>query len=178
MKSVMSPSLLKTLLGAWLVSCVVAAGVSTDLVFSFAYFVLPLSALVVPALVAALAVQVRRAQVSPPLHVAARALAAELTSYALLPIAYVMSFAVLARLLEIPWRRAKFGGESLDLGLSAAGVFSLAAMSVVGLALISLRRLQPGSRAWSAATASIAMLSFASLLYFSVGVSPLVNWRA
>jgi hypothetical protein len=174
----MPPTLLKALLVAWLLACVVAAAVNTDLVFSFAYFVLPESALVVPALVAALAVQVRRAHIFPPQHVSARALAAELTSYALLPIAYLMSVAVLARLLEIPWRLAKFGAESLDLGLSAAGVFTLAAVSVVGFALISLRRLQPGSRAWAAATASIAMLSFASLLYFVVGVSPLVQWRA
>ena len=178
MKSVMSPTLLKTLLGAWLVACAVAAGVNTDLVFSFAYFVLPASALLVPVLVATLAVQVRQAHVSAPQLVSARAIPAELTAYALLPIAYLMSFAVLARLMEIPWRRAKFVGESLDLGLSAAGVFSLAAVSVIGLALISLRRLQPRSRAWAAATASIAMLSFACLLYFVVGVSPLVQWRA
>ena len=178
MTSVMSPKLLKTLLCAWLVACVVATGANTDFVFSFAYFVLPTSSLVVPVLVATLAVQVRRAHVSPLQLPSARPIAAELTSYALLPIAYLMSFAVLARLMEIPWRRSKFGGEPLDLGLSTAGVFSLAAVSVVGLALISLRRFQPGSRAWAAATASIAMLSFASLLYFVVGVSPLVQWRA
>lgn len=178
MKSVMFTTLLKAILGGWLIACVVAASVNTDPVFNFAYFVLPASALVVPALVATLAVQVRRAQVSPHEHVSPRALVAELTSFALLPIAYLMSFAVLARLLEIPWRRAKFGGESLDLGLSAAGLYSVAAASVVTLSVISMRRLQPGSRAWAAATASIAMLSFASLAYFVIGVSPLVQWRA
>jgi hypothetical protein len=179
MTSVMSPKPLKTLLCAWLLACMVATVVNTDVVFGFAYFVLPASALVVPVLVAALAVQVLRARASPKPLVAPRSsVAAELTSYALLPIAYLMSFAVLARLLEIPWRRAKFGGESLDLGLPAAAVFSLAAVSVAGIALVSLRRLQPRSRGWAAATASIAMLLFASLLYLAVGVSPLVQWRA
>jgi len=174
----MSPKLLKALLLAWVVACVVATGVNTDLVYRFAYYVLPASAFVVPGLVAALVIHARRARISPSRVVSARAVVAELTSYVLLPVAYLMSFAVLARLLEIPWRRGKFGSEALDLGLSAAGMFSLAAVFVVGLALITLRRLQPGSRPWAAATASIGMLAFSSFLYFIIGVSPFVQWRA
>ena len=170
------PKTLTAILVVWVVAVAGAIAIKTDLAFMFAYYVLPFSALVVPLIVGAIAVQSWPARYSGGSDIADRK-AATVAAVASAFMAYLLAYAVLARMLEIPWRLAKFGDGTLSLGFTAATLYGVAALAVFAVALFLLPRVRWRSRAWQGVIASIGMLAFSSALYFCVGISPLVQWR-
>lgn len=93
-------------------------------------------------------------------------------------VAYGLSYSVIARFLELPWRAGKFGETSLDLGKSAAQFYSLVAVLTALSAFALLRAAPINSRYARYAIGSLGMLISASLIYLLFGLSPLVEWRA
>ena len=176
MQRFVSPKPLAAIMVAWSVACVIAFFAESRLTFGFAYFVLPLSAFVIPLVVGALtaSVLVRR---QPNLGSANGALGKSVVAGVLGVAGYLLCFAVLARLLEIPWRNAKFGDPVLNLGASTAQFFVVLAALVLGAALLLLRGVPRRSWPASVAAACVGMVLFAGTLYLLVGISPLTQWR-
>lgn len=172
------PALPLAFLAIWAFVCIFAflfANVSA--VFEFAYFVLPLSAFVVPLFVAHFSCRLvnggERATIESKPSIALSAAAGVIGV-----VAYGLSFSVLARFLELPWRAGKFGETSLDLGNSAAQLYSLVAVLTALSAFALLRAVPINSRYARYAIGSLGMLISASLIYLLFGLSPLVQWRA
>lgn len=170
----LSPRLLIAFLAVWATLCVACYALRSELAFIFAYFILPTSALVVPLVIAALSIHTYRSR-SPDLIRSLNWSITNIPFFLLASIAYLLSYLGLARLLEIPWRQAKFG-ESLDLGVAASSLFLTTVVVVLGASLLALRYAQ--SRSANAAAASIGMLSFTLIVFIIVASSPLVQWRA
>lgn len=162
----------------WAIACIFAfffASVSP--VFEFAYFVLPFSAFVVPLCVSRLSCRVANGGQSEPME-NKTSIGLSAAAAVIGVLAYVLSFAVIARFLELPWRAGKFGETSLSLGKSAAQFYGLAAI-LTALAAIALLRAAPvNSRYACYAIASLGMLISASVIYLLLGLSPLVQWRS
>lgn len=93
-------------------------------------------------------------------------------------VAYGLSFSVIARFLELPWRAGKLGETSLNLGKSAAQFYGLAAILTALAAFALLRATPANSRYARYAIGSLGMLISASLIYLLLGLSPLVQWRS
>lgn len=174
----MPPSLPLAFLAIWAVACIFAfLFASVSPVFEFAYFVLPLSAFVVPLCVSHLSCRLanrdkRELVENTPSFVLSA------TAAAIGVVAYGLSFSVIARFLELPWRAGKFGETSLDLGMSAAQFYGLAAMLTALAAFALLKSAPANSRQARYAIGSLGMLIAASLIYLLLGLSPLVQWRA
>lgn len=166
------------LLGLWVLVCIFSYAFATQvIVFEFAYFVLPFSAFIVPLGIAHIACRLKYSKVSPRNQGGFNlwiSLASAVTAVA----AYLLSFAVFQRLLELPWHHGKFGDTSLSLGKAAAAQFTVAAAVVAIAAVLLLRSAPRGSRPAKYAFGSLGMLSAASLIYLLLGVSPFVEWRA
>ncbi len=93
-------------------------------------------------------------------------------------IGYAMCFAVLDRMSALWWEHVKFCGDSISLGKAAAEFFSLIAVAV-GSAAYGLYRWAPvGLRIAFLSRAAFSLVVAASFLYFALGVSPYVSWRA
>ncbi len=177
MQSLSSPSVLIAVLASWLVACVVMPFARSDLAFGFVYFVLPWSAFIVPIVVGQLAARLYYYTSSPqPTVMPSRFRSIALVFMA--GIAYLLCVAVLSRLLEIPWRQAKFGDPVLSLGRSAAQAFVIAALATGTAVLLVLRAVPRASVAARLGVAALGMLAFACLAYVCVGASSLVAWRA
>lgn len=162
----------------WAIVCIFAfVFASVSPVFEFTYFVLPFSAFIVPLCVSHLSCRLvnggQRAPMESKLSIALSAAAAVIGV-----VAYGLSFAVIARFLELPWRAGKFGETSLDLGKSAAQFYGLAAILTALAAFALLRAAPANSRYALYAIGSLGMLTVASLIYLLMGLSPLVQWRA
>jgi uncharacterized membrane protein len=170
-----SPQALAVLLALWLLACVAAYLSKSDLVMQFSYVVLPLSALLVPLAVGRVAYKVNRKSGSP---VKDASKPWELAALGLASLSYLVCAVVLSRLLEIPWRQAKFGDPVLSLGYSAAQFFCLIAVSLASAAALLLYKTPKQSRPTAYASAALAMLGFACLAYAAIGVSPFAQWRA
>lgn len=172
------PALPLAFLAIWAFACIFAflfANVSA--VFEFAYFVLPFSALVVPLFVAHLSCRLVNGGESATIE-SKPSIALSAAAGAIGVVAYGLSFSVIARFLELPWRAGKFGETSLDLGKSAAQFYSLVAVLTALSAFALLRAAPINSRYARYAIGSLGMLISASLIYLLFGLSPLVQWRA
>jgi hypothetical protein len=173
-----SPSLPLAFLAMWAVACIFSFRfASVSPVFEFAYFVLPFSAFVVPFCFAHISCRLanrgksEQVEKTPSIVLSAAAAAIGV-------VAYGLSFSVIARFLELPWRAGKFGQTSLDLGMSTARFYGLAAILTALAAFALLKFVPANSRYARYAIGSLGMLIAASLIYFLLGLSPLVNWRA
>jgi hypothetical protein len=172
------PSLPLAFLGIWAVACIFAfLFASVPPVFEFAYFVLPLSAFIVPLCFSHLACRLANRSTSEQVgNTSSIALSAAAAAIGV--VAYGLSFSVIARFLELPWRAGKFGEKSLDLGMSAARFYGLTA-SLTALAAFALLKFVPANSSYARyAIGSLGMLIAASLFYLLLGLSPLVQWRA
>jgi hypothetical protein len=172
------PSLPLAFLGIWAVACIFAfLFASVPPVFEFAYFVLPLSAFIVPLCFSHLACRLANRSTSEQVgNTSSIALSAAAAAIGV--VAYGLSFSVIARFLELPWRAGKFGETSLDLGMSAARFYGLTA-SLTALAAFALLKFVPANSSYARyAIGSLGMLIAASLFYLLLGLSPLVQWRA
>ncbi len=172
------PTLPIAFLAIWAITCVCAFLFASSLaVFEFAYFVLPLSALIVPLCFAHVACQLAERNTRP---IPGRKPSAALTvaAAAVGVVAYGLSASVVGRFLELPWRAGKFRETSLDLGKSAAQLYAVVAILAALLAFALFRAAPAGSRPARYAIGGLGMLSAASLMYVLFGVSPLVQWRA
>lgn len=170
-----SPKHHVALLLLWGVACVWAFFGRSDLAFQVAYQALPISALVVPIVIGHLGALIygsasKASQSSPRPHITALILLAA--------IAYGLCVVVLARVLEIPWRQAKFGDPVLSLGRSAAEGFFLVWLATGVTTALVLRAVPRNTKASSFGAAALAMLCAAGLTYLTVGLSSLVEWRA
>jgi hypothetical protein len=172
------PSLPLAFLAIWAIACIFAfLFASVSPVFEFAYFVLPFSAFVVPLCVSHLSCRIANGGQSAPTEIK-RSIALSAAAAAVGVVAYGLSFSVIARFLELPWRAGKFGETSLDLGMSAAQFYGLAAI-LTALAAFALLKASPtNSRYARYAIGSLGMLTVASLIYLLLGLTPLVQWRA
>lgn len=172
------PSLSLAFLAIWAIACILAfLFASVSPVFEFAYFVLPFSAFVVPLCVSHLSCRLANGGQVEPTE-SKRSIALSAAAAAIGIVAYGLSFSVIARFLELPWRAGKFGETSLDLGMSAAQFYGLAAF-LTALAAFALLKASPtNSRYARYAIGSLGMLTAASLIYLLLGLTPLVQWRA
>jgi uncharacterized membrane protein len=170
-----SPQALAVLLALWFLACVAAYVSKSDLVFQFSYFVLPLSALLVPLAVGRVAYRINRKNGSPTKDASGPR---KLAALGLASLSYLVCALLLNRLLEIPWGQAKFGDPVLSLGYSAAQFFGLIVVSLAATAALILYKAPRQSRPAAYAAAALAMLGFACLAYAAVGVSPFAQWRA
>lgn len=172
------PSLPLAFLAIWAIACIFAfLFASVAPVFAFAYFVLPFSAFVVPLCVSHLSCRLANVDQSEPTE-SKRSIALSAAAAAIGVVAYGLSFSVIARFLELPWRAGKFGEASLDLGMSAAQFYGLAAI-LTALAAFALLKASPTNSSYARyAIGSIGMLTAASLIYLLLGLTPLVQWRA
>ncbi|TBO27481.1 hypothetical protein EYS42_16730 [Aquabacterium lacunae] len=169
------PSLPLAFLAIWAIACIFAfLFASVSPVFEFAYFVLPFSAFVVPLCVSHLSCRLANVVQSEPTE-SKRSIALSAAAAAIGVVAYGLSFSVIARFLELPWRAGKFGEASLDLGMSAAQSYGLAAI-LTALAAFALLKASPTNSRY--AIGSLGMLTVASLIYLLLGLTPLVQWRA
>ena len=166
MNARVSPRFLIAVLAFWFLACITAYVSRSTLIFEFAYFILPFSALI----------RIFRSY-RPERHSPPQRKLLTVATYVLRGMSYIFSFAILARLLEIPWRRAKFG-EPLDLGGSTAILLFVASASIMGASYLLFQKLHPDSREAPIVVAGIGMVAFAMLLYVALGISPLVQWRA
>lgn len=160
---------------AWAALCVVSYISSSTLAFEFSYFVLPFSSMAIPAVIASLAMRAYENWASNT-DVAPNRSSGSIASYMLASVAYLLSWLGLARLPEIPWRKAKFG-ESLDLGTAGVAMFFAVTILFIGASLLSLRAAPRNSRRAKAAIASVGMLTFVAGLFALVASTPLVQWR-
>ncbi|OYU25296.1 MAG: hypothetical protein CFE41_22150 [Burkholderiales bacterium PBB2] len=165
---------LLALLALWLLACVAVFHAKSDFAFGFMYFALPVSALLVPLAVGRVAFKLNRdvgasVETSPGYW--------EVAAFILAALAYVVCGFVLNRLLEIPWRQAKFGDPVLSLGHSAALFFALVALTLGSAAWLVLHKAPARSRAAAFCSAALAMLGFACVAYAAVGASPFALWR-
>ena len=176
MNARVSPRFLIAVLAFWFLACITAYVSRSTLIFEFAYFILPFSALLIPLIVGALVIRIFRSY-RPERHSPPQRKLLTVATYVLRGMSYIFSFAILARLLEIPWRRAKFG-EPLDLGGSTAILIFVASASIMGASYLLFQKLHPDSREAPIVVAGIGMVAFAMLLYVALGISPLVHWRA
>lgn len=165
-------------LAIWGVACIYAFFFSSiSAVFEFAYFVLPLSSFVVPLCIAHLSCHVAN-RVKHATYLSKPSFVLSAVAATISVAAYGLSVSVIARFLELPWRSGKFGESTLDLGLAAAQLYSLAAFLTAVSALALLRASAIHSRYACYAIGSLSMLISASLIYFLFGISPLVHWHA
>jgi hypothetical protein len=151
-----------------------------EIVFRFAYFVLPISALFVPLLVATAATGMMRNRVHAK-PIGQRGLRHFFHSFwaAVVGVTgYLLCAIVVARFMELPWRLGKCGESSLSLGKTTAMFFYVVAGAVLLAAWCLGRVSAPESRYRLHAKASIAMVLFACGLYFVIGATPLVAWRS
>ena len=165
-------------LAVWAITCVCTflfAGLPA--VFEFAYFVLPLSALIAPLCFAHAACQLARLDVAPTSE-SKTSIPLSAATVAVGFLAYGLSASVVARFLELPWRAGKFGEASLDLGKSAAQFYAALAILAALSAFALFRAAPTGSRCARYAIGSLGMLLSASIIYILFGISPLVQWRA
>ena len=111
MQTRVPPSLPLAFLAIWAVACIFAfLFASEPPVFEFAYFVLPLSAFVVPLCFSHLACRLANRGTSEQVgNTSSIALSAAAAAIGV--VAYGLSFSVIARFLELPWRAGKFGGN-------------------------------------------------------------------
>lgn len=172
------PPLPIVFLAIWALTCICAfLFASTPAVFEFAYFVLPLSAFIVPICFAHVSCQLANWDESST-TANKRSIALSAAAAVIGVVAYGLSFSVIARFLELPWRAGKFGETSLDLGKSAAQFYSLVAVLTALSAFALLRAAPINSRYARYAIGSLGMLLSASLIYLLLGLSPLVQWGA
>jgi hypothetical protein len=171
------PNLAIASLAAWAFACAVAFFGQSDLSFSFAYFVLPFSAYLVPILVSLLAANFYGRSFHASCKVGSAKIQA-MTSALLACISYIVCVVVLSRLLEIPWRQAKFGDPVLSLGLSSAGFYAFVVALFASLTVVVLRQVPKNSKTARVCVCSLAMLGFSSAAYLLVCLSPLVEWRS
>jgi hypothetical protein len=172
------PSLPLVFLAIWTFACIFAFHfASVSAVFAFAYFVLPFSAFVVPLCISSLACRLANGGASEAME-SKPSIPLSAASAAIGVVAYGLSFSVISRFLELPWRAGKFGETSLDLGKSAAQFYTLAAILTALSAFALVRAAPVNSRYARYAFGSLGMLISASIIYLLFGLSPLVNWRA
>lgn len=172
------PSLSFAFLAIWAVACIFAfLFASVSPVFEFAYFVLPFSAFVFPLCVSHLSCRLANGGRVEPTE-SKRSIALSAAAAAIGVVAYGLSSSVIARFLELPWRVGKFGETSLNLGMSAARLYSFAAF-LTALAAFALLKASPNNSPYARyAISSLGMLTAASLIYLLLGLTPLVQWRA
>lgn len=173
-----SNRLLLAFMCLWAFSCVISYSyASLPIVFEFSYFVLPFSAFIVPLCMAQLTCRLtgltRSTQSGARFNFWLTMITAA-TGVA----AYILSFSVIGRFLELPWRSGKFGETSLSLGKSAAEFFSISAFIVMLSALAVLCATPRGSRHALYAAGSLGMIVPTGLAYFLFGISSFVQWRA
>ena len=170
-----------SLLAGWALLSVASFLLSeVEIVFYFAYFVLPISALLVPLLVATAATGMMRngAQAKPARQKGWRHLVLSVWAAVVGVASYLLCAIVVGRFLELPWRMGKFGESSLSLGKTTATFFCVVAGAVLLAAWCLAKVSAPESRYNLYAKASMAMVLFACGLYFVIGATPLVEWRS
>lgn len=184
MRFSLRPTTLLAILATWAAFCVAAVLVPTaPLIFEISYYVLWFSAFPIPLLIGSLATHCAKAEnpssaaVKLSKQVRPKSVLISLAAAVVGVFGYLLCFAVLSRLLEIPWRAAKFGESTLDLGVSAAQTFTVCASVVFVMALALFRNVPRNSQAANYAAAAMGMIAFASVLYLAFGLSPLVEWR-
>ena len=172
------PTLPAAFLVVWAISWIFSfLYVSVPAVFWFAYFVLPISAFIVPLCFAHISCQIfGLSQETGSKH--QHSIGLSLISAIIGVASYVLTISVVGTFLQIPWRMGKFEEGALSLGRSAAEAFGLAAVIVTLSAIALLRIAPPNSRYTKYAAGSIGMVGAASIVYLLLGLSPFVEWRA
>jgi len=166
---------LLALLGAWLVACAFAFLSASDLALLIGYYALPFSPFLVPLVIGRLAAKTNWGIASNPAENSSLVQAcAGLTA----AVSYLLTLAVIGRLLEIPWRQAKFDDPVLSLGFAAAQLYLVFAAAVACSAFLIVKFSSEESRSGQYGKASLGMLAFGSVSYLLVGLSPFVSWRA
>jgi hypothetical protein len=93
-------------------------------------------------------------------------------------VSYVLSVAVLGRVSHAWWGGLSQGDPTDGLGRSAALLFGLIAVVVYGAAFAFYRKLRGRRHLRFLARASMACIAYTSIVYFALGASHLVSWRA